>query len=296
MRYKRNFKFIKTVFENWSADKVPTLAAALAYYTIFSLCPLIFICIAVGSFFLEAGMVQGKIFNQIGSFMGSEAAEQIRSTVTAINKTSTNPYTAIFGILVLIFGASGFFGQLQTSMNAIWHVKPPTARGIWKTIKDRFLSATLVLGVAFLLLVSFTLSATLAVLSQYLGDFFPGGTFIHVAWDFVLSVGTITLLFAILFKILPDVQLYWSDVWMGSFFTAILFSIGKIVLSFYLANSSIGSAFGAAGALIIILVWVFYSAQILFLGAEFIKVHTEFRRNKIKTKKGAKETPRHNRL
>ncbi|KTC65824.1 ribonuclease BN (plasmid) [Legionella adelaidensis] len=290
MKFIWNLTFFKKILTCWSEDKAPTLSAALAYYTIFSLCPLIIICIAIGGFFLEEEMVQGKVLNQIASLIGMSAAQQIKTMIGLVNQTPTDGFNFIFGIVVLIFGASGFFGQLQTSMNAIWHVKPPKDRGIWKIIKDRFLSVTLVLGVAFLLLVSLILSTVLTTISQYLSNFFPGSIFIHTMLDFIVSMGSITVLFALLFKVLPDVDLEWKDVWIGAFFTAILFSVGKILLSLYLTKGNIGSAFGAAGALIIILVWVFYSAQILFIGAEFTKVYTEYRRNGIKTTKGAKST------
>jgi membrane protein len=293
MHPKWNIAFFRKLYASWSADQVPSLAAALAYYTIFSLCPLLIICISVGGFFLEKEMVEGQVFDQIRSFVGEAGVEQIKTMVALANRAPKDWAHGTLSVVILLFGASGFFGQLQTSMNSIWHVKPPSQRGFLKLIKDRLLSLALVLSVAFILLGSLTLSTALTVINQYFSDFYFGSTILRVTLDFLASVITTTILFALIFKVLPDVDLQWKDVGLGAFLTAILFALGKILLSYYLTKANIGNTFGAAGALIIILVWVFYSAQILFLGAEFTKLNAKQQRTMIKPTKGATHVSKH---
>jgi len=274
MYLNKQIAFLKKIGFYWSEDKVPSFAAALAYYTLFSLGPLLVICITIGSIFLEKASVQAQILNNIDQTLGHESARQMQTIIQALTTTPADVMTTVIGIAVLIFGASGLFGQLQLSLNSIWGVKPRSGRGLMGIIKDRFLSFTMVLGVAFLLLVSMLLSIILTAISTYVSRLIPGSQGISLMPDFIISMSVQILLFAMIFKTLPDVSLKWENVWLGAFVTALLFTVGKILLGFYLSRSNGATVFGAASSLIVILIWVYYSAQILFIGAVFTKVYT----------------------
>ena len=250
------------------------LGAALAYYTVFSLAPLVVLAIAIAGFVLGHEAAQGQIFDQVRVLIGDQGAMAIQDMVKSAN---ANPATGIFatvvGIVTLLFGASGVFGQLQTSLNIIWGVEPRPGRGITGIVRDRFLSFTFILVVCFLLLVSLLLSTAITFVSTWVGGIATGTEFLVQGINIALSLGVITLLFALIYKFLPDARVAWHDVWIGAFLTAVLFSIGKFALGLYLGSSSVSSSFGAAGSLIVLLLWVYYSAQILFLGAEFTQVY-----------------------
>lgn len=282
MNIKEIGNLIKTTFKQWSDDQASSYAAALAYYTIFSLGPLLIICVAVASVFIDKNVFQGQIIHQFGGMIGPGGAEQIRTILENTNKPADDIKTMVIGIVVLVFGASGLFSQLQLGLNAIWHVKLKPDQGIFRVIKTRILSFSMVLVVAFFLLVTSVLSVLISAFSAYLTTFLPESTVkVLLLLDFSLSLGVVTLLFAMIFKILPDVDVHWSNVWLGAFVTAVLFILGKTLLGVYFSKSNIGGPFGAAGSLIIILVWFFYSAQILFLGAEFTKIYTTRKNPKL---------------
>jgi membrane protein len=198
----------------------------------------------------------------------------VRQTVENANKGGANIIATVIGIATLILGASGVFGQLKDALNTIWEVKPKPNLGFMQTIKERFFSFTMVLGTGFLLMVSLVISAAVAVFNEFLRSFLPGGDIVGQVVSFIVSLGVITLMFALLFKYLPDVKIAWSDVWIGALVTALLFTVGQFALSLYLGSGSVGTAFGAAGSLVVVLVWIYYSAQILFFGAEFTQVYT----------------------
>jgi membrane protein len=181
--------------------------------------------------------------------------------------------SSIVGIVVLLFGASGVFGELQAALNTVWEVQPKPDRGLWGMIKDRFFSFTMVLGVGFLLLVSLLLSAALSAVGRFLSERLPGGEALWQVLNFVISLGVVTSLFALIFKVVPDVKIEWRNVWIGAAVTALLFTLGKFLLGLYLGKASFASMYGAAGSLVVLVVWVYYSAQILFLGAEFTQVY-----------------------
>lgn len=273
MKVKDIWFLIKETFSEWSEDKVTRLAAALSYFTVFSLAPFLLIIIAVAGFFWGQEAVQGEVVGQIGGLVGEEGAQLVEAMLAAAYDPGASLIATGFSIGLLLFGASGLFGQLQDALNVIWEVQPKPGRGILATIKDRFISFTMVLGVAFLLLVSLVLSAALAALQRYFGGLIPVPEIIVQIVNLAISLGVITLLFALMFKILPDAEIAWSDVWLGALVTAVLFTIGKELIGLYLGQAAVGSAYGAAGSLVIILLWVFYSAQILFLGAEFTQVY-----------------------
>ncbi|HEY9882794.1 MAG TPA: YihY/virulence factor BrkB family protein [Thermosynechococcaceae cyanobacterium] len=274
MKPKAIVGLLKETFQEWQEDKAPRLAAALAYYTVFSLAPLLIIAIAVAGAVFGEDAAQGEIVGQIQGLVGREGAKVIEDAIENANKPeSGGGIASLISIVVLLFGASGVFAQLQDALNTVWEVQPKPGRGIWSFIRQRFLSFSMVLGIGFLLMVSLIVSAVLSGLSTYMSHLIPGVDFIWEILNFVISFGVITLLFALIYKYLPDVKITWNDVLIGAVITALLFTIGKTVLGQYLGGGSFGSAYGAAGSLVIILAWVFYSAQILFFGAEFTQVY-----------------------
>ncbi len=263
-----------TTFKQWSQDNVSHLAAALSYYTIFSLAPVLVICIAVAGIVFGEDMVSNRIIDQISGTLGNESALEIKMLMENIRKPSTNILASVLGGLILIWGSLGLFSELQNCFNVIWNVKPKPGRTWRDILKDRFFSFAIVLGVGFLLLASLLFSAFLKVIIDHVYYFMPFAANFWLVVDFFFSIAGITILFALIFKILPDVILKWHDVFLGAFVTALLFTLGKSLLSIYLAKSNIATSYGAAASLVIILVWVYYSAQILLFGAEFTKVYT----------------------
>ncbi|MBE7550580.1 MAG: YihY/virulence factor BrkB family protein [Anaerolineales bacterium] len=273
MNLKIIWGLLKETFSDWSEDKASRLAAALAYYTIFSIAPLIIIVIAVAGLVFGREAAQGQIEGQIQGLVGDQGGELIQEMVQGASNQSTGVIATIIGVATLLFGATGVFGQLQDALNTIWEVTPKPGRGVLGILKDRFISFTMVLGIGFLLTVSLVLSAGLAAASQFTG--LDKIAYLGEAITFFVSFAVITLLFAMIYKILPDVKIAWSDVWIGATVTALLFTIGKLLISLYLGHSALASSFGAAGALVVILVWIYYSAQILFFGAEFTQVYAK---------------------
>ena len=262
---------LKQTGKEWSEDKVPRLGAALAYYTVFAIAPLLIIAIAIAGLVFGSEAVRGQVADQLKTLISPEAAEAINEMIKNASKPSSGILATIIGFVTLLFGASGVFGQLKDAMNTIWGVQPRPGRGIMGIIKDRFLSFTLVLGIGFLLLVSLMISAALAAVQKF---FFGDSTGIVLQIiNFSVSFVVITLLFAVMYKVLPDAKIAWRDVWIGAAVTALLFTIGKYLIGVYLGRSSTTSTFGAFGSLVVILLWVYYSAQILFFGAEFTQVY-----------------------
>jgi membrane protein len=265
------WNLLKKTASEWSEDKVPRLGAALAYYTVFSIAPLLIIAIAMAGLVFGDDAARGSVQAQLTSFLGADAAEAINGMIQNASKPASGILATIIGIVTLLFGASGVFGQLKDAMNTIWEVAPKPGRGIMGIIADRFLSFTLVLGIGFLLLVSLLISTVLDALKGYVfGD--DLGILFQIL-NFAISFGVITLLFAMIYKILPDVEIKWRDVWIGAVVTAFLFTIGKFLISLYISKSAPDSTYGAAGSLVLILIWIYYSAQILFFGAEFTQVY-----------------------
>ena len=273
MKPKVIVELLKQTFQEWQEDKAGRLAAALAYYTVFSLAPLVIIAIAIAAVVFGQEAAQGGIVAQLQDLLGKQGAEAVQEMIKNSNKPNEGAIATVISVILLLFGASGVFGQLQDALNTIWEVAPKPNRGVMGFIKDRFLSFTMVLGIGFLLLVSLVLSAGLAALGNYFGNLMPGMPFVWEALNFVISFGVVTLLFAMIFRILPDAKIAWNDVWIGAAITSLLFTIGKFLLGQYLGNGSVGSTYGAAGSFVVLLLWVNYSAQILFFGAEFTQVY-----------------------
>jgi membrane protein len=275
----------KNAFDEFMNNNSFRLAAALSYNTIFSLPPLlVIILIAAGSIFGEQTM-SGELHSQAQAALGPEAAKEIQTMMTSASQLKKSGLAAVIGIGMLIFAATTFFITLQDSLNTIWNIKPKPKSGIMQMVKARFLSFGLILSVALLLLVSFVVSAALTLFSDYLRQMLPDVTvFLFKVLDFILSVGIITALFALIFKYLPDAIIRWKDVWPGALLTALLFVIGKFLIGWYLSFSDVGSAYGAAGSVIIILVWIYYSSLIVFFGAEFTQQYVNRFGEKVRPK------------
>jgi membrane protein len=256
----------------WNDDDAPHLAGALAYYTLLSTAPLVVLCLAIAGAVFGADVARGEMTQQVQSLIGAQAANAVQSIAASAHNESGGVLSSIIGIAVGLFGASGVFGELQLVLNTIWGVKPKSGRGLKGFIRDRFLSFSMVLSVAFLLLVSLVVSSVLAGIGHFLSHALPGGELVWQVVNALISLGVVTLLFALIFKVVPDVEVSWRDVIVGAAVTALLFTIGKTLLGLYLGKSSVASSYGAAGSIIALVVWVFYSAQILFLGAEFTQV------------------------
>jgi membrane protein len=269
------FSLLKQTFQEWLQDKVPQLGAALAYYTVFSLAPLVLVLLAiVGVIFRDdpAG-AWNKITQQMSYFLDPSAVQVVQNIAQKASQPGKSTIATIIGVALAVFGASGVFGQLQDALNTIWGVKAKPAAGIWGFLRSRFLSFAMVAGVCFLLLVSLAIEALLKGFSHYVQSVLPGGIVIALAVYLVFDFAVVVLLFAMIFKFLPDVEIQWRDVWIGAVMTAIFFGLGKWLLGFYLGSGAAASAYGAASSLITLLLWVYYSSQILLFGAEFTQVY-----------------------
>jgi membrane protein len=269
----RIWSLLLQTFSAWSSDKVPRHGAALAYYTVLSIVPLLIVIITMIGLVFGKEAAQGYILEQIANVVGPQSAEAIKDMIQRANQPTTGVVATLFATGTLLLGASGVFGQLQDSLNTIWGVQPKKGRGIWGLMKDRFISFAALLGTGFLLLVSLVLSAALAAFGKWFGGWLPAPEFVLQTLDLIISLAVITGLFAMMFKTLPDGRMAWSDVWVGAALTALFFTLGKFAIGLYLGKSDVGSAYGAAGSLVILLVWVYYSAQIVLFGAEFTQVY-----------------------
>jgi membrane protein len=278
------WSILKDTGRDWSDDSAARLAAALAYYTLLSIAPLLVIAVAVAGLAFGEDAARGQIAQQIGSVVGAQAADAIEAIAKNAHSPASGIVSTIIGVVVLLFGASGVFGELQSSLNAVWEVEPKSGSGLVGLIKERFVSFTMVLGVAFLLLVSLLVSAAIAALGHFLSSSLPGGEVLWSVLNALISLGIVTLLFALIFKVVPDAKIAWRDVWVGAGVTALLFTVGKLLLGLYLGKSSFTSSYGAAGSVVALVVWVYYSSQIVLLGAEFTQVYATRLGSKIKPK------------
>ena len=271
MQLKELFHLFIDTFTEWSEDRGSRLGAAVAYFTIFSLAPLLVVVIAVAGRVLGEKAVRGDIVGQIAGLVGLNAAELIQTMIVEAGKPKTGLIATVIGVVTLLLGTTGLFAELHDDLNTIWKIaaKP---RGIVATIRDRFIAFLMVLGIAFLLLVSLVVSAAVAAIGHVLGSDLPASVIVLQVINFVSTLGIGTVLFAIIYKVLPDAEIAWRDVWIGAGVTSFLFTIGQLLIGLYVGYSGAASAYGAAGSLVILLLWVFYSAQIFFFGAEFTQV------------------------
>jgi membrane protein len=274
MNLRKTVPILKSTFSEFGEDNVLRLSAALAYYAMFSIGPLLVIALGVAGLFFGHESVHRQIVQQLQSMLGENSAKMIDSMMSAQTK-SGSLITTIVGIFALLAGAAGVFGELQDSLNTIWEVESKPGTGIWGLLRKRFLSFSMVLGIGFLLLVSLALSAFLTAVSGSLGSRFGISDVLGHILNFVIAFGVITVLFALMFKYLPDVKVPLRKVWVGATVTAFLFTVGKYLLALYLGRASTSSSYGAAGSVIVILMWVYYASVILFLGAEFTQVYVK---------------------
>lgn len=268
------WKLVKQTFKAYSNDDTWTLGAALSYYTVFSLAPILVIVIACAGFLFGREAVQGQVFGQLTQFLGADGAKDVQEMLKAAYKPGAGILATIIAGIVLIYGSTSVFYQLQTSLDRIWHVRPKQSGGIKKYIRDHILSFAMILGIGFLLLVSLVISAALQGFSDYINHSFAKipAAVLDVA-DVIISVGVFTLLFAMIYRFLPDAEVKWKYVWAGSIATAVLFELGKFLIGLYIGKAGVANAYGAAGSIVLVLVWVNYSSQLVFLGACFTWIY-----------------------
>lgn len=275
MRVKTIWKLLKTTVVEWSDDNAARVAAALAFYTLLSLAPLVILTIAIVGVVLGEDTARTRILHEVTGLVGPQGARAVDTVIASASDPAQGVVGSIVGITVLFLGASGVFGELQYALNTIWGVKPRARNGLMLIIRERIFSFAMVIAVAFLLLVSLVVSTVLSGLGRFMADTLPGGALLWQIANMLLSLGVITLLFALIFKVVPDVDIGWSVVWVGALATAVLFTIGKQLLGIYLGQSTVASAYGAAGSIVAVVVWVYYSSQLVFLGAEFTQVYAK---------------------
>ena len=287
------WRLMKDAASDWSRDRAPRLGAALAYYTVFSLVPFLVVVIAVIGLVFGEVAAQSAILSQIAELVGEQTAAAIKDMIQRANQPSTGLFATAVAVATLLIGASGVFGQLQDALNTVWGVEPKEGRGVWGFIKDRFLSFVAVLGTGFLLLVSLIFSSALAAFGKWFDGLLPLPEAVLQLMNFAFSFLVVTGLFALIFKVLPDAKVAWRDVWIGAALTSALFTIGKFALGVYLGKSNVASAYGATGSLVLVLLWVYYSAQILLYGAEFTQVYANRVGERIVPTPDAKVTDPH---
>jgi membrane protein len=260
----------------FSQDRAMKYSASLAYSTIFALSPLLVLIISLASIFYGKDAIQGKLFSEINQLVGSDAANQIQILIEKSALSGGSTLSLIISIVVLMVGATAIFTEIQDTLNIIWRVRPKPKKGFQKLLINRVLSFSMIISLGFLLVVSLVVNGIVAALSQRLSNIFPEITVLLVqAFNIFLTFSIITTLFAIIFKFLPDVKISWKDVRVGAIATALLFMLGRVLIGFYLQMAGTGSTFGAAGSLVVILTWVYYTAAILYFGAEFTQVYAE---------------------
>lgn len=286
MNLRKIGRLLKETFQEWQEDKASRIAAALAYYTVFSISPLLVIIVAIAGAFFGEQTAQAQITDQLTDLVGKDGVKPILLALNNMSQPKIRGIASLISIGVLILGASGIFAQLQDALNTVWNVKPEPGRGgISNFIRKRIYSFLMVLVIGLLLILSLVLSAVVSTLNKYRIEFLPGSANLWENLDFFVSLGLLTFLFCLMFKYVPDVKIAWKDVVVGSVITALLFLFGKFLLGVYISKGSLGSAYGAAGSLIVFLAWVYYSAQIVLLGAEFTQVYTRLYGSKVRPRK-----------
>lgn len=278
----KTVKLLKDTFNGFMGDKGLKLSASLSYYTIFSLAPLLLLVISLAGAIFGQEASEGRIFEEINGLIGNEAALQVQQIIRNLQLSGKSTISAIIGGITLVIGATTVFGEIQDSINSIWRVKAKPKKGWLKLIKDRLLSGSIIVGLGFLLIVSLIINGALMTLNDILQSYFPDLTIIllNIA-NIVISFMVITVLFGVIFKVLPDAKIEWKDVRAGAFFTALLFMLGRYLIGLYIETTAAGSPYGAAGSIIIILLWVYYTAAILYFGAEFTREYACMKGTKI---------------
>ena len=276
------YQLVKKSVNAWIDDYAPSMGAAISYYTVFSIAPLLLIVIAVAGLVWGREAVQGQIVGQLSGLIGTEGATGVQALIESANKPTKGLVATAISIVVLVVGATTVFAELQSALDRIWKVQQaPKVSGIWATLRTRLLSLGFILGLGFLLMVSLVSSAALAAFGSWTQGLLPGWEILLQLLNTLLSLGIATVLFAMIYKIMPQATVGWRDVWIGAVVTALLFEVGKILIGLYIGKSSITSSFAAAGSLVVLLAWVYYAAQIFLLGAEFTKVYADDRGSKV---------------
>jgi membrane protein len=274
MKLKAILGLCKEAFKSWKKDYAPSMGAALAYYTLFSIAPLLLIVISVAGFFFGAEAVRGQIFGELAGLMGAESAEAIESLMAQVSEPEEGLLGTLTGVVMLLIGATTVFAELQGALDRIWRAPArQQGSGLWGLVRSRLLSFGMILGFAFLLMVSLVVSALVAALGKWWGTLFQGWEVMMQALNMAFGFVLVTLIFAMIYKFMPRVHIQWRDVWVGAAVTAGLFTLGEFLIGLYLGKSEVASGFGAAGSLVLVMVWVYYSAQIFLLGAEFTWVY-----------------------
>jgi membrane protein len=268
------FRFLREVIDEWSKDNALTLGAALAYYTVFSMAPLLVMVIAIAGLVFGRADAQGEIVTQVQGLLGQAGAELIESMIERASEPKSGVLATVISLATMLFGASGVFAQLQGSLNQIWGAETLRRTGVKGQLHRRVMSFSMILGIGFLLLVSLALTTVLSGLHEAIDRYLTVPAEVLSLANFGLSFAVVTALFAMIFKILPDARIEWRDVWLGAGVTALLFTIGKWLIGMYLGRAGVTSVYGAAGSLVLVLLWVYYSSQLLFLGAEFTEVYS----------------------
>jgi membrane protein len=267
------FGLLKETFSRWSDDAAPRMAAALSYYTAFSMAPLLILAISIAGLVLGREAAQGKIVEQIGGLVGKQSAAAIQSMIQAANRPSKGIFASVIAIVSLIAGATGVLSELKSALNKIWRTQERS--NVKEIVKKNVVFLGMLLGIGFLLTVSLVVSAAVSGLGKFLGGLLPAPEFLLHAADFMLSVGIIAVLFAAMYRILPNTEVEWRDVWVGAAVTSFLFAVGKLGLGIYIGKGAIGSSYGAAGSILVLLLWVYYSGLIFYFGAEFTKAYAD---------------------
>jgi membrane protein len=278
---------IKGAITDWDAHNDSRLAASLACYTLLSIAPLVVLSVAVAGWAFGEEAARGQIAKEIGSVVGADAAHAIEAIVLNARTPTSGIIGTVTGLVILVFGASGVFAELQSALNSIWGVAPKPGRGFMGIVRDRIFSFAMVVAVAFLLLVSLVVSAGLAATGRFFSSAMPGGAELWQIVNLLVALGVSTLLFALVYKVVPEAKIAWRDVWLGALVTAVLFSLGKFLLGLYIGRASVASSYGAAGSLVALVVWIYYSSQIVFLGAEFTQVYAHAKEGSIAPKDNA---------
>lgn len=288
MQFKQEWDLFSKTFDAWSADYAPSMGAALAFYTMFSIAPLLLIIIAVAGWVFGADAARGEILAELRGLMGRDGAAAVEGLLRSASDPDRSATAAVAGVILLLVGATTVFGELQDALDRIWRapvkVKPA---GFFALFRGRLLSFGMIFGISFLLMVSLVVSAGLSALGKWWGPVFSGWEAVAQLFDFGVSFALITVLFALIYKVMPRVKVAWHDVWMGASVTSLLFTVGKLLIGLYIGKSGVTSVFGAAGSLVVLLLWVYYSAQIFLLGAEYTWVYA----HELGSKREAGERP-----
>jgi len=288
---RKIWPLVKQTFSEWSADKGPRLGASLSYYTVFSIAPVLVVVIAVAGIFLGQDAAQGRISEQLSGLLGADAARVVEAAIAKSSQHRSGGIASLIGIGTLLLGATGVMLELQDALNTVWKVLPKPGGGVKRFVRARVLALTLVLSLGFLLLVSLVVSAGLEAFVHWSSGFLPKLIALGYLFSYVVSIGAVALFFALMFKWLPDAKVAWKDVWVGATVTSVLFHLGKYGIALYIGRASVASTFGAAGSLAALLVWIYYSSQIVLIGAELTRAYANRYGSHVVPDENAVEAP-----